>query len=188
MDGVKYTDEVSQRKCVAQYNEDLEVQKDNNYDNAFLKLCNIRYDKAYTELSDSNDKLSFSEPDIEKCINKLHNGKSPDEYGISAEHFKAGKPELVPVITNIFNYILDSKKIPESFKTSFITPVLKKGNDSKLLENYRVITVTAIFGKLFEYALLDKLHIAQSELWFGFTEGLSPVMTGLLISEAKAES
>ena len=56
------------------------------------------------------------------------------------------------------------------------------------MENYRGITVTAIFGKVFEYALLEKLHIAQSEMQFGFTEGLSPAMAGLLISEAKAES
>ena len=134
------------------------------------------------------DNLSFGEVDIEKVINKLRNGKSPDEYGISAEHFKAGKSELVPVITKIFNHILDTKKIPAVFKTGVITPVLKKGKDSKLLENYRGITVTAIFGKVFEYALLEKLHIAQSEMQFGFTEGLSPAMAGLLISEAKAES
>ena len=87
VDGVKYTDEVSQQKCFTQYYEDLAFPKDNDYDNAFLKLCNIRCDKAYCELSDSSDKLSFSEPDIEKVIDKLHNGKSPDEYGISAEHF-----------------------------------------------------------------------------------------------------
>ena len=74
------------------------------------------------------------------------------------------------------------------FKTGVINPVLKKGKDSKLLENYKGITVTAIFGKIFEYALLEKLHIAQSEMQFGFTEGLSPAMAGLLISEAKAES
>ena len=114
--------------------------------------------------------------------------KSSDEYGISAEYFKAGKSELVPVITKIFNHILDTKKIPAAFKTGVITPVSKKGKDSKLLENYRGITVTAIFGKVFEYALLEKLHIAQSEMQFGFTEGLSPAMAGLLISEAKAES
>ena len=36
--------------------------------------------------------------------------------------------------------------------------------------------------------MLEKLHIAQSEMQFGFTEGLSPAMAGLLISEAKAES
>ena len=89
VDGVKYTDEVSQQKCFAQFYEDQAVPKDNDYDNAFLKLCIIRCDKAYSELSESSDKLSFSELGIEKVIDKLHNGKSPDEYGISAEHFKA---------------------------------------------------------------------------------------------------
>ena len=188
VDGVRYTDATSQRKCFAQYYEDLAVPKDNGYDNVFMELCNLRCEQNRACLSDSSDNLSFSEVDIEKVINKLHNGKSPDEYGISAEHFKAGKSELVPVITKIFNHILDTKKIPAVFKTGVITPVLKKGKDSKLLENYRGITVTAIFGKIFEYALLEKLHIAQSEMQFGFTEGLSPAMAGLLISEAKAES
>ena len=198
VDGVTltYTDSDSQRKCFAQFYGDLAVPKDNDYDNVFLKLCNIRGEKlsmsyqtlifAYLYLS--NEKLTFRESDIEKVIDKLHNGKSPDEYGISAEHFKAGKSELVPVITKIFNQIVYTKTIPSVFKTGVITPVLKKGKDPKLLENYRGITVTAIFGKLFEYALLHKLRIAQSELQFGFTEGLSPSMAALLISEAKAES
>ena len=66
--------------------------------------------------------------------------------------------------------------------------MLRKGKDSKMLENFRGITVTAIFGKLFEYTLLDKLEFDQSELPFSFTEGLSPAMAGLLVSEAKAES
>ena len=55
-------------------------------------------------------------------------------------HFKAGKPELVPVITKVCNHILDTKKIPVAFKTGIITPVLKKGKDPKMLENYRGIT------------------------------------------------
>ena len=40
------------------------------------------------------------------------------------------------------------------------------------------------FGKLFEYSILGKLNLQQ----FGFTSGLSPVMAGLLVSEAKAEA
>ena len=91
-------------------------------------------------------------------------------------------------MTKIFNHILETKSIPSAFKTGLITPVLKKGKDSKVLENYRGITVTAIFGKLFEYSLLAKLELSQSDLQFGFTEGLSPTMASLLVSEAKAES
>ena len=48
--------------------------------------------------------------------------------------------------------------------------------------------VSATFGKLFEYSVLNKMKIEQSEHQFGFTKGLSPNMAALLIIEAKAEA
>ena len=63
-----------------------------------MKLCNLRCDQNRSDLSDLSDKLSFSEVEIEKVINELQNGKSPDEYGIFAEHFKAGKTDLQMLI------------------------------------------------------------------------------------------
>ena len=68
------------------------------------------------------------------------------------------------------------------FKTGIITPVLKKGKDSKC------ITVSATFGKSFEYTVLNKMNYEQSDQQFGFTKGLSPNMAALLVSEAKAEA
>ena len=65
--------------------------------------------------------------------------------------------------------------------------MLKKGKDAKAMENYRGITVSGALGKLFEYSLLSKLNFSQSTQQFGFTSGLSPIMAGLLVSEAKAE-
>lgn len=188
MNGVKFYDMDNQRKCFAKYYEDLAVPKDNDYDNVFLKLCNARVNQIQSELSDNCSQQLFSETEIAKAIDKLHNGKSQDEYGIAAEHFKAGKQQIIPIVTKIFNQVLESRSIPSAFKTGLITPVLKKGKDPKILENYRGITVTAIFGKLFEYSLLEKLELSQSDLQFGFTEGLSPTMASLLVSEAKAES
>ena len=48
--------------------------------------------------------------------------------------------------------------------------------------------MSSMFGKLFEYSLLSKLNLPQSDHQFGFTSGLSPVMAGLLVSEAKSEA
>ena len=48
--------------------------------------------------------------------------------------------------------------------------------------------MSATFGKLFEYTILNKMNIVQSGHQFGFTKGLSPNMAALLISEAKAEA
>ena len=98
-----------------------------------MKLCNLRCDQNRSGLSDLSDKLFFSEVEIEKVINKLHNGKSPDEYGISAEHFKADKTDLVPVTAKIFNHILDTKKIPAVFQTGVITSAFKKREGLKII-------------------------------------------------------
>ena len=76
--------------------------------------------------------------------------------------------------------------IPDIFKTGILTPVHKKKKDPTLTTNYRGITVTSVLGKIFEYALLEKmpdLNANQTELQFGFTTGLSPIMAALIVSE-----
>ena len=198
VDGVKYFDPEKQRQCFAEYFEDLALPKDQNYDNVFLELCNLRCEETETKCrEESETEVCISEAEVGsaidklnngKSLDKLNNGKSLDEYGLASEHFKAAKPAIVPVVTRLFNAIISEKKVPKTFKTGIITPVLKKGKDSKCMGNYRGITVSATFGKLFEYTVLNKMNIVQSDHQFGFTKGLSPNMAALLISEAKAEA
>ena len=135
------------------------------------------------------NEIMFTVPEVETSIRKLNSGKSPDEYGLCAEHFKYGKEIVSEYITPLFNQILESKSVPAAFKTGILTPVLKKDKDSCLVYSYRGITVTAVMGKLFEYCLLEKLNLTNiSELQYGFTKGLSPIMSGLIITEEKAEA
>ena len=101
--------------------EDLATHKDNNYDNIYHKLCNIRCDNIQDKCLKSGESLLFQEEDVKKVINQLNNGKAADEYGLSYEHLKAGKADLFLTITNIFNQILKDKKIPAVFKTGYIT-------------------------------------------------------------------
>ena len=106
-----------------------------------------------------------------------------------AEHLKFSGNTLMEDITDIFNEILKTKTIPAAFKSGILTPVLKKSKDSTNLDNYRGITATPIIGKLFESVFLPRLSESfdQSSLQFGFTKGLSPVMSALIVSEARAE-
>ena len=57
-------------------------------------------------------------------------------------------------------------------------------------DNYRGITVTPVFAKLFEYVLLPKLtsYLEQSTIQFGFTKGNLMLLAALLISESRTES
>ena len=67
--------------------------------------------------------------------------------------------------------------------------MLKKAKDPSILDNYRGITVAQNMGKLFESVPLRRFteSFDQSSLQFGFTKGLSPIMSPLIVSEARAE-
>ena len=59
------------------------------------------------------------------------------------------------------------------------------------MDNFRGITVTSVFGKLFESLLLTRLtqlNHDQSDLQYGFTKGLTPTMAALLLTEAATDS
>ncbi|VDI57173.1 Hypothetical predicted protein [Mytilus galloprovincialis] len=90
--------------------------------------------------------------------------------------------------TNGEYMFLPEEKVPTSFKSGILTPVLIKDKDSTELGNYRGITVTPVTGKTFEYYFLTKLNLeSKTDLQFGFTKGLSPIMASLIISEARYE-
>ena len=72
-----------------------------------------------------------------------------DEFGISAEHLQKAKAILTPIITTMFNQIIEENNIPIFFKTEITNPVLKKKKDATQVESYRGITVTPTFIKTF---------------------------------------
>ena len=156
-----------------------------------MELCSVRHkiiDKLCKESSQQPE--PFSTKEVQSAVRTLNNKKAADEFGLSAEHLKNSGNVIIEEITDIFNQILQSKTVPDAFKSGILTPVLKKSKDPTVLDNYRGISVTPIIGKLFESVLLPRLSetFEQSPLQFGFTKGLSPVMSALIVSEARAEA
>lgn len=190
-DGKETRSPDQQRKVFAQYYEDLSVPKDKGYDAAFLDLCNVRHKLIDQWCHESVSSIEpISEKEVLKAVSQLNTRKSPDELGLTAEHLSHSGNTLISEITDIFNSILTEKCVPQHFKTGILTPVLKKSKDPTNLDNYRGITVTPVLGKLFEITILPRLseNFEQSSLQFGFTRGLSPVMSALIVSEARAET
>ena len=68
----KQLDPSEQRRCFAEYYEDLAVPKDYDYDNVFLSLCNAPRSAAKDKCLNSEDTLVLSEDDIEKAIDSLN--------------------------------------------------------------------------------------------------------------------
>lgn len=147
-----------QRRCFLKYFEDLAIPKDNGYDKEYLDLCTVRkqlINKTILQSDCQTETITCDE--VKNAISQLHTGKADDEFGISAEQLKAAGDILIPFITVIFNRILQKGSFPDMLKSGVLTPVLKKSKNPALLDNYRGITVTPIFTKVFEYVLLPKL-------------------------------
>ena len=184
---------VRQTETFAEYYEQLAVpSEDPSFNDEFLDLCRSRC-TLIEQLADTcpDPVEPFTSNEVEKAIHNLNNNKAADEYGITAEHVKyAGEP-LLNMLTDIFNTILTSCKIPDTFRTGYITPVHKKGKDSQNVGNYRGITVASLFGKIFEYVLLQRLpnmNSNQSDLQFGFTKNTSPTIASFIMSEASLDA
>ena len=64
---------------------------------------------------------------------------------------------MIPsTMTELFKYLRDLGHMPSQWKTANITPVFKKGLSSEV-SNYRPISLTSIFCKLFERLIQDKI-------------------------------
>ena len=116
--------------------------------------------------------------EIYKVIDNLDNNKAPGPEYIIAWALKSGKYALGTHLQIIFNGCIQEKVFPTILKDAHITPIFKKG-DVFVLTNYRLISVTPNFAKVFERLLLNQLveylekFALLNKKQFGFRSGNS---------------
>lgn len=99
----------------------------------------------------------FTFNEIKQGIGKLKNKKSAGNDLILNEFIKTSSDILLPVLTKVFNIILNNGKMPESWNLSVITSLYKSG-DPNDTNNYRGLSVTSCMGKLFTNLLQQSLN------------------------------
>ena len=182
-----------QGKNFSVYFEDLALPKNNNsFDKEFYQLNKVQHACIREICEQSEDVITpFSAKKLQDSVRSLNVKKAPDEFGLVSEHLKYGLKPLLPLLVNIYNEIIASGIIPANFKSGIIHPIHKKAKDPTSMDNYRGITVTSVFGKLFEILLLTRmtdLNHNQSDLQYGFTKGLTLTRVSLILSEAEADA
>ena len=113
-----------------------------------------------------------------KVINSLDNSSSKGIDGISYYILKAVGPNIVDILTSLFNSSIMSGVFPDDLKCAVIIPLFKKGNKTEK-SNYRPISLLSSVSKIFEktvksrmLAYLDKIKFF-STMQFGFRSSLS---------------
>lgn len=184
---------VSQHEGWAQYFEKLATAEDlPHFDNDHAERMKSKLHLISLQGDTRKDPEPVSEGQIVKHIKALKNNKAADAYGLTAEHVKLASPEVVTILTVLTNSIFKSKKLPDQFKIGAIVPALKKGKPPKNPDSYRRITIASNIGKIVEKEIMTRTkpltNAVQDPLQYGFTEGSSPSLCALVLSEAIAEA
>uniref|UniRef100_A0A1Y1L6D6 Reverse transcriptase domain-containing protein n=1 Tax=Photinus pyralis TaxID=7054 RepID=A0A1Y1L6D6_PHOPY len=131
-----------------------------------------------------NLSFSFKEVNysvVRECISRLKNSTSKDPHDFNARIIKSLKNVIVYPLTKLINMCIAKSVFPSVLKTAKVVPIFKKGSAADL-NNYRAISITSVFSKIFESVL--KMQIEEyfennhlySECQYGFRKGKSTTL------------
>lgn len=127
--------------------------------------------------------------EVENTINKLRGESAPGHDNIKVSTLKKINQQVSKPLSHIFNLCIKNGIYPTSFKKSIIRPVYKKG-DVQLTVNYRPISLTTAFSKIFERCIKKRFskYINENSILFptqyGFREGKNTTDAILEVTES----
>ena len=124
-----------------------------------------------------NNKLSFSfntvsESYINGILVKLNQRKAVGCDFISQRLLRLSAPALTQPLTKLINYLITNRLWPTIWKSSNITPVFKKADQTNKT-CYRPVSVLPALSKIYEKVVADQVYHA-------FAPSLSPNLSGYL--------
>ena len=107
-----------------------------------------------------------SAEDVSKAIGQLSSGKAPGSDSIPAEVFKAGGPDMLIRLTELFQAMWESKQLPQDFRDATIVHLYKRKGNRQSCDSHRGISLLSIAGKILARVLLNRLlkHLEQELL------------------------
>jgi hypothetical protein len=131
-----------------------------------------------------NSTYEISSSNIEDSISNLNDCLDID--GLHANHFKFANKPLTRFLRKLFNSFLSHGHMPVDMLKGKIMPLIKdklKSNEDS--NNYRAITISSTFLKIFEYSIIEhmeyKLKIIHKQL--GFVKNTSTAMAISILQE-----
>ena len=111
----------------------------------------------HKKIEDREQSIVFTAENVLRNIGKFKTNKSPGIDGITSTYALKIKEIIVNPLVHIFNRSFQNNEIPLDWKRANIIPIFKKGS-KKLVENYRPVSLTGIFGKTMEREIKNYLE------------------------------
>ena len=135
----------------------------------------------YNKSASESASFHFQHITVKQCfdiVRKINVRKPLGPCTVPAWAIIDGQSVIVPHLTFVINTCLDENIFPIELKKAHVTPLFKK-DDPMDAKNYRPISITCAFSKIFEKILhaqiteyLDKFQI-MTPFQFGFRKNIS---------------
>lgn len=175
------TEHVNQSDIVQAMNNYLSSIGAKTLDEVSTKAAEMGVDPHPFPRNSPQNSFQFIPPTpeiVERALFQLKPDKPGGPTGIPPKIIKSVAATLVIPITHLFETCIIHSTVPTHFKEAFVSPIYKKG-DKTDPGNYRPISVTGTFSKLFEQILMwqIKSHLHRysvlSTTQYGFRDGHS---------------
>ena len=163
-----------------------------------------KYQELYTSVSFDEDEINqnrldvnsnisgidfnciIGSTDIKAAIMKLKAGKNDGDLGLSSDYFIHACNELSVHIAFLFSGLIVHGFAPNDMLVSTVIPIPKGRNTNTTdSSNYRGISLSSIFGKLFDLVILARYGdlLCTSDYQFGFRAKRSADMCSMILKE-----
>jgi hypothetical protein len=136
-----------------------------------------------------NKDCIVSPDEVRLAVQKLKPGKNDGCIGLSSDYFIHACTDLFVHIAMLFSALLVHGTAPGDLSSSTVIPIPKGKNTNLCISaNYRGITLSSIFGKVFDRIILSRFSdkLCVSDLQFGFRPKRSTDMCTMLLKETIA--
>jgi hypothetical protein len=100
----------------------------------------------------------ITEKEIKNVVLKLKNGKAFGNDGILNEYIKNTIDDLMPIYVKLFNIILDTGIVPDTWSLGIMVTIYKNKGSKSDPDMYRGITLNSCFSKTCSAVLNNRLN------------------------------
>lgn len=137
---------------------DINTLATNFFKNLYTNQCNIHP----TDLEGEDTVPEIMLTEVEKAITSQKKDKAPGSDNITNEYLIANKDIITPILTYIFEDVIESELIPEQWTSSTIILLHKKGSKDDI-NNYRPISLITNIYKVFAKVILNRISKVLDE-------------------------
>ena len=130
----------------------------------------------FTSLTDNSlSQIICTEQEIEKIEVHNPNKASGEEDGISHNMLKGVSKSVSKPLCILLNRSFEERIFPDIWKTSYVIPIIKKGDKSKP-SNYRAVALLSCIGKLQERIVFKNMYtfLLDDNLLYKHQSGFLP--------------